>query len=82
MSAALILSWNFQRDDGWRPIQKVTLLIALGMLVALVSIVVDVGMPGLQQRVFLSLVLLWLSVVVHRLVRLTRSTVNGEFLEA
>ena len=82
VSAALILSWSFQRADGWRPIQRVTLLIALGMLVALVSIVVDVGMPGLQQRVFLSLVLLWLSVVVHRLVRLTRKTVNGEFLEA
>lgn len=71
--AALILSWSFRRAEEWRSIQTVTLLIALGMLVALLSIIVDVGMPGLQQRVFLSLVLLWLSVVVHRLVRLTGS---------
>lgn len=69
--AALILSWSFRRAEGWQSIHRVTFLIALGMLVALLSIIVDVGMPGLQQRVFLSLVLLWLSVVVHRLDRLT-----------
>jgi hypothetical protein len=28
-------------------------------------------MPGLQQRVFLFLLLLWLSIVAHRLVRVT-----------
>jgi hypothetical protein len=33
--------------------------------------VADVGMPGLQQRVFIFLFLLWLSIVVHRLVRVT-----------
>jgi hypothetical protein len=71
--AALILSWGFRRAEGWRPIHSVmTLLIALGMLVALLSIIVDVGMPGLQQRVFLGLVLLWLSLVAHQFVRLTR----------
>jgi len=70
--AALILSWGFRRAEGWQPIHRVTFLIALGMLVAFLSIVVDVGMPGLQQRVFLGLILLWLSVVVHRLVQLTR----------
>jgi hypothetical protein len=41
------------------------------MLVALLSIIVDVGMPGLQQRAFLFLLLLWLSIVAHRLVRVT-----------
>jgi hypothetical membrane protein len=70
--ATLILSWGFRRAEGWQPIHRITLLIALGMLVAFLSIVVDVGMPGLQQRVFLGLVLLWLSVVVRRLVQLTR----------
>ena len=75
--AALILSWSFRRAEEWRSIRTVTILIALGMLVALLSIMVDVGMPGLQQRVFLSLVLLWLSVVVHRLVRVTHSKLNA-----
>ena len=75
--AALMLSWSFRRAEGWRSIQTVTLLIALGMLVALLSIIVDVGMAGLQQRVFFSLVLLWLSVVVHRLARLTGSKLNA-----
>lgn len=70
--AALIMSWGFRQAKGWQPIQIVMLLIALGMFVALLSFIVDVGMPGLQQRVFLGLVLLWLSVVVHQLVRLTR----------
>jgi hypothetical protein len=70
--AALILSWGFRRVKGWRPIHRVTLLIAMGMFAALLSIIVDVGMPGLQQRVFLGLVLLWLSVVVHQFVLLMR----------
>jgi hypothetical protein len=42
------------------------------MFTALLSIIIDVGMPGLQQRIFLSLVLLWLCVVVRRLARATR----------
>ena len=69
--AALILLWDFRRAEGWRPIHRLMLLIALGMLVALASIIVDVGMPGLQQRVFLGLVLLWLSVVARQFVSLT-----------
>ncbi len=68
--AALLLSWSFRRAPGWRPL---FLLIALGMFTAFLSMVIDVGMPGLQQRVFLSLVLLWLAIVAHRLVRVTRA---------
>jgi hypothetical protein len=41
------------------------------MFTAVVSMLVDVGMPGLQQRAFLVLLLLWLSIVVHSLVRVT-----------
>jgi hypothetical protein len=67
--AALLLSWSFRRAPGWRPLFLITLLIALGMFTALLSIVTDVGMPGLQQRIFLSLVLLWLAIVAHWLVR-------------
>ena len=45
-------------------IYRVTLLIALGMLAMLFLMVADLGMPGLQQRVFLFL--LWLLIVVHK----------------
>jgi hypothetical protein len=44
------------------------------MLAAFLSMVADVGMPGLQQRAFLFLFLLWLAIVVHRLVRVTTGT--------
>lgn len=71
--AALLLSWSFRRALGWRPLFFITLLIALGMLTALLSMIIDVGMPGLQQRIFLSLILLWLAIVAHRLVRVTAS---------
>lgn len=73
--AALLLSWSFRRAPGWRPLFLITLLIALGMFTALLSMVIDVGMPGLQQRIFLSLVLLWLAIVAHRLVRVTAQPV-------
>jgi hypothetical membrane protein len=69
--AALLLSWSFRHAPGWRPLFLITLLIALGMFTALLSMVIDVGMPGLQQRIFLSLVLLWLAIVAYRLVRVT-----------
>ena len=71
--AALLLSWSFRRASGWRPLFLITFLIALGMFTALLSMVIDVGMPGLQQRIFLSLILLWLPIVAHRLVRVTAS---------
>ena len=67
--AVLFLSWSFRAATGWQSIHPVTLLIAVGMFAALVSMVVDVGMPGLQQRAFLILLLLWLSIVAHSLVR-------------
>jgi hypothetical membrane protein len=69
LMATLLLSWSFRRVSVWRPIHRVTFLIALGMLVAFLSMIVNVGMPGLQQRAFLGLLLLWLSVVIHRLAR-------------
>jgi hypothetical protein len=69
--AALLLPWSFRRAPGWRPLFLITLLIALGILTALLSMIIDVGMPGLQQRIFLSLILLWLAIVAHRLVRVT-----------
>jgi hypothetical membrane protein len=67
--AALLLSWSFRQAPGWRTIYRATLFIALGMLAAFLSMVADVGMPGLQQRTFLFLFLLWLSIVIHRFVR-------------
>ena len=69
--AAMLLSWSFRRAPGWRPLFLIILLIALGMFIAFLSMVIDVGMPGLQQQIFLSLVLLWLAIVAYRLVRVT-----------
>jgi hypothetical membrane protein len=73
--AALFLSWSFRKAPEWQAIHPATFLIAIGMLGALVSMVLDIGMPGLQQRVLLSLLLLWLSIVVQRLVRVANSRV-------
>ena len=52
-------------------IYLVTVFIAFGMLALFILMVADLGMPGLQQRLFIFLFLLWLSIVVHRLVRVT-----------
>jgi hypothetical membrane protein len=67
--AVLLLSWSFRQAAGWRTIYRATLFIALGMLAAFLSMVADIGMPGLQQRAFLLLFLLWLAIVIHRFVR-------------
>ena len=67
--AVLLLSWSFRQAAGWQAIYRATLFIALGMLAAFLSMEADVGMPGLQQRAFIFLLLLWLSIVIHRSVR-------------
>jgi hypothetical membrane protein len=71
MMAAVLLSWSFRQAAGWQTIYRGALLIALGMLATFLAMIAQVGMPGLQQRAFLFLFLLWLSIVVHRLVRVT-----------
>ena len=68
--AVFLLSWTFRQAAGWHKIYRATLLIAIGMLAAFLSMTADVGMPGLQQRVFIVLFLLWLAIVVHRSVRI------------
>ena len=69
--AVLVLSWSFRKEVGWQAIRLAAFLISVGMLAALLSVIFDVGMPGLQQRAFLFLLLLWLSMVAHRSVRVT-----------
>jgi hypothetical membrane protein len=69
--AVLLLSWIFRRAAGWQTIHRVGLFIGFAMLAMLFLMVADVGMPGLQQRVFIVLFLLWLSIVVRKSVRLT-----------
>jgi hypothetical membrane protein len=73
--AVSLLSWTFRRAAGWQTIYRVTLLIAVGMLAIFLLMVADLGMPGLHQRVFIFLFLLWLSIVVHRFVRVTAGAV-------
>jgi hypothetical membrane protein len=67
--AVLLLSWTFGRASGWDATSRAAVLLAAGMFAALLSVILDVGMPGLQQRTFLLLLLLWLSLVAHRQVR-------------
>jgi hypothetical membrane protein len=67
--AVLLLSWTFRRAAGWQTIHRAGLFIGLAILAVLFLMVVDVGIPGLQQRVFIFLFLLWLSIVIHRCVR-------------
>jgi len=70
--AVLFLAWSFRGARGWEVIYPATFAIAIAMSVALVSMVTDVGMPGLQQRAFFCLLLVWLSVVVLTLVRMAK----------
>jgi len=68
--APFLLSWSFRHAGEWHAIHRATLLIALGMLAAFVAMNTHFAMPGLLQRAFIFLFLLWLSVVAHRLTRL------------
>jgi hypothetical membrane protein len=75
--AALFLSWRFRQAAEWRPIHRGTVLMSLGMLAALLSMIANVGWPGLQQRAFLVLFLTWLCVVANRLVTITAGGVSA-----
>ena len=75
--AVVLLSWSFRTSAGWHAIYPATFLISFGMLGAFLSMIVDVGMPGLQQRALLFLLLIWLCIVVYRLVRVTAVLVNA-----
>jgi hypothetical membrane protein len=69
--AAVMLSWSFRTATGWHATYPAAFVISIGMFGAVASMFLDIGMPGLQQRAFLFLLLLWLSIVVHRLVQVT-----------
>jgi hypothetical membrane protein len=67
--AVLVLSWASRSLAGC--------VLALAMFAALLSVMLDVGMPGLQQRAFLFLLLVWLSAAA-----LVRSPVGLEHGDA
>jgi hypothetical membrane protein len=69
--AAILLSWSFRRAAGWEAIYPAAFVISIGMFGAVASMFVDIGMPGLQQRAFLLLLLSWLCIVVNALVGVT-----------
>jgi hypothetical membrane protein len=66
----LLLSWSFRQAAGWRRIFPLALLIALVMLAAFLLMAGEIGMPGVEQRVFIFLLLVWLSIAIHRFARL------------
>jgi hypothetical membrane protein len=76
--AVLIYTWIIRQSAGWRPIFGFALMIALGVVLTFIFIQVHVGLPGLLQRAFLFLLLLWLVVVVHGSVRVAGSSASGQ----
>jgi hypothetical membrane protein len=77
--AAVILSWSFRTAAGWQPSYPAAFRISIGMFGAFVSMVVDIGMPGLQQRALLVLLLLWLCIVAQTLVRRVKGPVRQPY---
>ena len=67
--ATLLLSWSFRGLEKLRRVSVLGLVIGFVMLAALVFITADVGMPGVQQRMFLGLFWVWLATVVTRAIR-------------
>lgn len=67
--AVLFYSWNFRRVADWAPVLLPSVLIGLAMSAVFVSLAAGVGWPGLQQRAFLGLFLLWLMIVAYRATR-------------
>jgi hypothetical membrane protein len=65
--AALLVSWSLRRSAQWRGTSRAPLAISLAMLAFFLLMVADVGLPGLEQRVFIGLFLLWLAIVASRL---------------
>jgi hypothetical protein len=63
--ATLFYSVSFRSSAKRHSLFWPSLLISLAMLIAIVTMAAGVGMPGLQQRVFLSLFLLWLVIVAQ-----------------
>lgn len=56
--ATFLVSWRFRMWPG--------LVIGLMMLVALVTFFADIGMPGVQQRIFIALCWVWLVIVARQ----------------
>jgi hypothetical membrane protein len=73
---AVTVSSSFRTAAGWQAIYPAAFLISIGMFSAVMSMFADIGMPGLQQRAFLFLLLLWLCLVVETLVRQHNGTVR------
>ena len=69
-----VFSWSFRQVSGWRTMSPATFVIAMAMLAAFVGLSADVRTPGLHQRAFILLFLLWLMLVIHRFVRVRAGT--------
>jgi hypothetical protein len=61
--ATLFFSLAFRRYPDWRMASWPSLVIGLAMIAAFSSMVLNIGMPGAQQRIFLGLFLVWLVLV-------------------
>lgn len=64
--AALLNSWSLRRAMHWRGPPRAALMISLAMLTFFLLMLADIGLPGLEQRAFIGLFLLWLALVASR----------------
>ena len=67
--ALFVFSWSFRQASGWRTMHAVSFVIALGALATFVGLNSAVASPGLHQRGFILLFVLWLTLVIHRCVQ-------------
>jgi Protein of unknown function (DUF998) len=70
LMATLVLSWSFRGFAELRFVFWMGLVIGLVMLTAFLSMVINIGMPGLQQRIFLGLFWVWLVIIARQSVRI------------
>jgi hypothetical protein len=70
LMATLFYSWSFRRSSDWTKVFLPSVVIAFAMLGVFIPFAAGIWLPGLHQRAFLGLFLVWIAVVAHRAARL------------
>jgi len=70
LMATFIFAWSFRRSSDWSAFVWPSLLIAVAMLMVFVPFAAGIWLPGLQQRLFIAMFLLWMVIIAHRSARI------------
>ena len=76
----VIISWRFAADDAWRSLSRPAFTLAILTVIACLLTLTGAAIPGLKhvpgltERLFLGLALLWMLLVALRLLRLPTPT--------